>query len=500
VLEPATDDARLEYAQRAYEDARLRDASTMLDRLDATDPKVALLQARVSMDLGRPTDVLRLLLQLEPPANPALAAERSLLLGMAYGHSHDYDAGLAEIEKGSSAATTDALRADAAYFKAIIHWMRHDNVAAESALLELRAHPDANQRGRGQILQAWVEIGRQDTEKHMACLLAALDEFESIGERANVSYFARALEALAALSREMYLPEIAARVRRLAKTLPWTPDLNAHQATVLRAFGWIDALEGNTIAAFREFKEAAAIAPTDPWRLLSMLDRAFLAASTGERSFADDQLTDAIAFAERIDWDKAGETDRVALLVLAQLVAQTDPPAAVVYLSRFRNLQGTARSITLSQDLRYSALMSLAGGIARATLGDTNEAERLLSSAWSIFQAFSFEWRAALAAHHLFGVTGSTKWRELAKQHIRNYPKSWLAGLIHAGSEVIDNAPHLTPAQRQVFEALCEGASTIAIAKRLARSPHTVRNHISDIFTLFGVRSRAELLALLRKH
>jgi DNA-binding CsgD family transcriptional regulator len=82
---------------------------------------------------------------------------------------------------------------------------------------------------------------------------------------------------------------------------------------------------------------------------------------------------------------------------------------------------------------------------------------------------------------------------------MRNYPKSWLSGLIHTNDEVIGTAPRLTPAQRQVFEAVCEGASTIDIAKRLGRSPHNIRNHISDIFEIFGVRSRAELLALLRK-
>ena len=267
---------------------------------------------------------------------------------------------------------------------------------------------------------------------------------------------------------------------------------------VLRSFGWLDALDGNAISAFRELKGAAAVAPSATSRLLSMLDRAFLAQSMGERSFADDQLGEAMTFARGIKWEDARADDRTPLLVLAQLTAHVDPAAAVTYLTKFRTLQTIGMAVTLSADPRLNAFMSLSAGIARAGLGDVEEAERLLQDAWSVFEAYGYEWRAALAAHHLFKITGARKWHEIAKTRIRSYPNSWLSRIFHKNDELIDNAPRLTPAQRQVFEALCEGASTLAIAKRLGRSPHTVRNHISDIFEAFGVRSRAELLARLR--
>lgn len=486
-------------ARAAYAGTRFDDALEILDALHPSDPEVALLRARTLIRVGRATDALHQLLQLEPPRDRALAAERGIVLGLAYGLTRDFETGLMEIEKARVGAD-QALQADALYFMATIHWMRRDNAAAEEALAELRTFPDPNDRARACILQAWVDMLRQDIEKFVALLVTALDEFESLGEKADVFHFSHALDNLASVCREMKLPEVTERLRRIEAVFPWTPYSQSTRALLFRAFGWIDALDGNTMAAFREFKEAAALAQSEPMRLLSMLDRVFLAQSTGERSFADDQLSDSRALAERIDWNKADESERAILLVLAHLVAESDPPAAVTYLSRFRILEASPRSVTLSQDVRVKAYMALSAGMAYAKLGDSQQAEKLLTDAWSVFQSFSYEWRAALAAYHLARVTGAMRWHEIAKQHIRSYPRSWLSRLIHANEDFVETAPRLTPAQRQVFEALCEGASTIAIAQRLGRSPHTIRNHISDIFEVFGVRSRAELLALSRKH
>jgi DNA-binding NarL/FixJ family response regulator len=49
--------------------------------------------------------------------------------------------------------------------------------------------------------------------------------------------------------------------------------------------------------------------------------------------------------------------------------------------------------------------------------------------------------------------------------------------------------------QERVFNMICEGLSTDAIAARLGRSHSTVRNHIKLIFKALDVRSRAALVA-----
>jgi DNA-binding CsgD family transcriptional regulator len=62
---------------------------------------------------------------------------------------------------------------------------------------------------------------------------------------------------------------------------------------------------------------------------------------------------------------------------------------------------------------------------------------------------------------------------------------------------IIIDAYSLTPRERDVLGALARGASTAEIAGELFLSPHTVRDHIKNVFEKFGVSSRAELVARL---
>jgi PAS domain S-box-containing protein len=57
---------------------------------------------------------------------------------------------------------------------------------------------------------------------------------------------------------------------------------------------------------------------------------------------------------------------------------------------------------------------------------------------------------------------------------------------------------HLTARQWQILMRLFRGERVTTIARELYLSPSTVRNHLTTIFTQFGVHSQAELLAILR--
>ncbi len=54
----------------------------------------------------------------------------------------------------------------------------------------------------------------------------------------------------------------------------------------------------------------------------------------------------------------------------------------------------------------------------------------------------------------------------------------------------------LSEAQRRVLDLLLGGRSEKKVAAKLALSPHTVHNHVKEIYRRFEVGSRAELLAL----
>lgn len=58
----------------------------------------------------------------------------------------------------------------------------------------------------------------------------------------------------------------------------------------------------------------------------------------------------------------------------------------------------------------------------------------------------------------------------------------------------------LSSRQREIVVRLLNAQRVSVIASELYLSPSTVRNHLTTIFTKFGVHSQAELLAVLRRH
>ncbi len=53
----------------------------------------------------------------------------------------------------------------------------------------------------------------------------------------------------------------------------------------------------------------------------------------------------------------------------------------------------------------------------------------------------------------------------------------------------------LSPAQQRVLYELLEGSSEKDVAAKLNLSPHTIHNHVREIYSRFSVHSRAELMA-----
>lgn len=55
---------------------------------------------------------------------------------------------------------------------------------------------------------------------------------------------------------------------------------------------------------------------------------------------------------------------------------------------------------------------------------------------------------------------------------------------------------NLSPREREVVKLLIEGLTTVGMADRLGISPHTVRDHLKNLYRKTGTRSRSELLGL----
>jgi DNA-binding CsgD family transcriptional regulator len=147
------------------------------------------------------------------------------------------------------------------------------------------------------------------------------------------------------------------------------------------------------------------------------------------------------------------------------------------------------------------AAIAYSTGVVQSALKDTQKARHFLESAYFVYDEIGYKWRAARTALLLHAVTQEHSWHEAAKRQIRDFPNSWIAADIREASTGIgdDGWNRLTPRQREVFNALCEGLTAKRIGERLKCSPNTVRNHIHWVYQAFRVQSQPELITEARK-
>jgi DNA-binding CsgD family transcriptional regulator len=469
--------------------------------LEGRSPDTQLAASRLALREGRYVEVVGSLSSLTVE-NRRQGLERDVLLGAALGNTRDFVAGRKLLDRAVRQLhrADDPLAEDANYYKASIAWIEHEHRDAEETITPQLYSRDPNNRARAHILLSWVAVRRQNVALQIEELQKALDELDSASEPEEY-YRAKALFTLALWCRERHLPGIIARVRSVYDAMSWTDGLKVEHFQVTRMLAWADALEGNELAAFRRFRLATSLAPSDHWQVLSLLDRASLAQQTGERAFALDLLYEAHELASGLQWSEVVNEERSALLVLATLFSEVEPHIAQQYLARFRNLTTQVQpTLAYGGDPRVRGLEAYSAGLTNMRLGNSADAQELLLEAWSIFEDFDFQWRASLCALNLSEITGDERWLERAANRISAWPRSWIARKVFAATTRRSLQPRNLPnAQRQVLELLSSGKRNSEIARALGRSPHTVRNQVAQLFKTYGVKTRAELVAVVSK-
>ena len=420
---------------------------------------------------------------------------RSILLGAAKCYTGDFAAGSHHFAQAENALSKDdALMLQLAHHRGVAAWaMRDDAAAARDAAL-LEESTAATYRGLGLVLHSWIDVRRGDTPSQVKRLLLALDAFEGAAEP-DAYCIAKTIYTVAALCRDIYLPKATRRLKRAVDRVRWSDGLCVERYQITRFLGWIEAVSGNELAAFRLFKQSAALAPSNEWKLLALLDRAQLARSRGEDAFALDELYEAHALASEINWKNLHHEERSALIVLAELFAHVEPKIATRYLQEFAALPPVEASIAYSADRRVNAFAAYSAGIAHKQLGNGAAALGALTDAWETFEQYSYGWRSALAAAAIFELTGARTWLSRAQHAIAPWPNSWIARKVARLDADKPPTAKLTSMQRRIYESLLAGHSTKDIAENLGRSPNTIRNHIAAVFLAFRVKSRAQLLS-----
>ncbi len=74
-------------------------------------------------------------------------------------------------------------------------------------------------------------------------------------------------------------------------------------------------------------------------------------------------------------------------------------------------------------------------------------------------------------------------------------PRSWLRRRYEALAERARGLEQLSPTERRVMYAICEGHSTAEIAERFGRSKNTIRNQTRRVYEVMDVRTRSALVS-----
>jgi DNA-binding CsgD family transcriptional regulator len=142
------------------------------------------------------------------------------------------------------------------------------------------------------------------------------------------------------------------------------------------------------------------------------------------------------------------------------------------------------------------AIELMARGLLEAVHRRRSNAADALRRAGTIWGRLGYRYREALTALLAHDIDGDAAWLNEAGRAAISVPKSWLRGEI-ARREVLTatGVASLTPAERRVMLAICEGKSSKQIATDFERSFHTIRNQTLKVYQAMGVRSRGGLIA-----
>lgn len=491
-----TSASSLRDAAEALDTARLADAQRLLAEASpsAGDPERILLEARLRQYQDAAPEMVGLLSGARFD-EPSREAQRLLLLAIAHTRLAEYHAADEYFDRANELAArlNDVeLSAEIAYRRGRRYMLAGDTATARDFLAPA-AKGSLPRRLDALHLESAILYNEGRHKEQAQVLQRLLEQIDPANPQMNMSA-AYATHTLATMAREIDVPEAISAVERHLRGCIWPADLNVQRFQSLKALGWAYALRGDYFNAFRYLKQSAAVAPSQAWFVMALLDRAYLARCLGEARWSRQELFEADEAAASVDWRATRNEERVGLLLLAEMFAPIDSGKAAKYMAQYHDLGEMNRNLHYSRSRLLGALADYSAGVTQLALGNTKAGMKLLRESLEIYRREQYDWRAGRCALRLYEATGDPQYLDAAAEKLRGYPESWLADELRK-VRTPAGGPVLPPMQRRVFEHLCEGLSTAQIARQLDRSEYTVKNHIKLIFKTYGVKSRAELLA-----
>ncbi len=416
------------------------------------------LRIRALTKLGRLDTALELCSEIDPQLPHLERGERYLLKAVALlrlGRTEDVQAALLEARVAAYSSCTPALEADYETTEAHFRYYRQDYDAAACALDRALSVSEPAQpwlrHDRAYFLSLGLVRARAfDLRKVLAqkeglraqlhWARVALNELDA--EPCEDQWvYATLLSNFALLAKQAGDTALVEDLEGRLSALDWKNSMGLQRFNIVRSLGWLRALAGDHLGAFREFRSSAELAPSKAWKLCAVLDRSFLARELGQDLFADEELLYALELTKEIDWSPGREAAPpfTALVQLAQLVGARNPAEGRAVLNRYRAARAKCPAITFNAgDRGWCAEESLAEAIITRGEGRTQLATDLFVNAFDGFDKLGSHWLAARAALELAEITGQPFFHAYASREAQRRPQSWLARRLATSAIVLE--------------------------------------------------------------
>jgi len=495
-MRPSLGDAVSSLLAGDFEDA--------LDRCDALDrqgegaPEVASLRARALLRLDRCSEALEVLgfTGAEGPTSDADPMRR-MLIGVALTRSGDAERGLEHLRRIRPVVECShaSIRSEVALSIGLAHYALRHLDSAEAALDEVNVEDDVVY-ARSLEYKGWIACARGSHHEGAAMFVAALTKLEHC--KAYDRFLeANCLQALAhlavdGLDRQAWqaVSVRRARVRWDAKGLGHLLfRLSMSTAT------FQNDVEGQPMEAAVEARRAYEIAPTPAYRIQALCKRASIARSAGERIAQNDHVQAAVDAFRTLNVSALSADERIVSLTIAEELANAGRPSeARSHLDAYCRDRPAIGTLAIGGDPRRETYEQLVAG-------QVAEAEAARSEATSLYRRVlkksmkSSLRHGVIAAIRLADVAGDTSYLRgyaaLAAREVRE--SSWIHESLKRMSSM-DTLGSLTAPQSECLTMMSRGYTNSQIAHARGRSVNTVRNQVSTLFELFGVRNRAQLI------
>jgi DNA-binding CsgD family transcriptional regulator len=418
----------------------------------------------------------------------------------AYMRARNFDTAEAMLESAEKALSgaSEGRKNEIAYARARLSWNRREyDPQNENLALAMRS-VDPALSFNALNLRAWMHIGLEDYRAAMRDFVECMHVYQKHGYRCGLANVAMTLQPMLGFGWELLDSEVEREAEAAFDTIEWTAEIAVYRFLCLRGLAWYAFLRGDSARAQWLFKDSKDVAPSLAWKVMAHVDRAYVARLNRNEAWAAEELHEAHAIARSLDWHATRDEERAALITLAVLFAPIDLGHAQRYVSTYIELgaHGLNPANEASHDpRRNTAHQKYAAGRVQAMLGNTDLAVRSLQEAYEIFAAIDHDFRAAMVADALHDLTHDARWLETGRVHAAKFPRCAFAERLNnrqaraPGAEV----QGLTPTQRQIAIAHCQGLDNDELSRRFSRSTFTIEKQLEGIYAAFGVRSRAGL-------